>query len=78
VAFYIKTNPYASLYRRFPHLCNFLGSIPSDQLQFAGNPSGTQNIDASSQIYLGYAYHCHILKAETASMLATTITKKAG
>jgi len=32
-------NPYASLYRRFPHTCKFLSSIPSDQLQYAQVPS---------------------------------------
>ena len=26
----MTTNPYASLYRRFPHICKFLGSIASD------------------------------------------------
>ena len=34
----MTTSPYASLYRRFPHLCNFLGSIPSEQLQYAETP----------------------------------------
>ena len=34
----MTTIPYSSLYRRFPHLCKFLGSIPSDQLQYAEVP----------------------------------------
>ena len=34
----MTNNPYASLYRRFPHICKLLGSIPSDQLQYAGVP----------------------------------------
>ena len=29
------TNLYASLYRRFPHICKLLGSIPSHQFQYA-------------------------------------------
>jgi hypothetical protein len=53
----MTTSPcYASLYHRFQHLCNFLGSIPSDQPQLQKHPSET--------IY-------GILKTETASMLAT-------
>ena len=31
-------SPYASLYCRFLHLCKFLDSIPSDQLQYAKVP----------------------------------------
>ena len=31
-------SPCASLYDRSPHLCKFLGSIPSDQLQIAEVP----------------------------------------
>ena len=31
-------SPCAPLYDRFPHLCKFLGSIPSDQLQIAKVP----------------------------------------
>ena len=34
----MTTNPYASLYRRFPHMCKCLGVIPSDQLQYAEVP----------------------------------------
>ena len=34
----MTTIPYSSLYRRFPHLCKFLGSRPSDQLQYAEVP----------------------------------------
>jgi len=32
------TNPYASLCRKYPHMCKFLGTIPSDQLQNANVP----------------------------------------
>ena len=32
------TIPYASLCRKYPHMCKFLGTIPSDQLQFAKVP----------------------------------------
>jgi len=32
------TTPYASLHRRFLHVCKLLGSIPSDQLQYAEVP----------------------------------------
>jgi hypothetical protein len=57
-------SPYASLYRRCPHLCKSLGSIPS------------KTIYTPSQTQLGYVHHWKqmpygILKAETASMLAT-------
>jgi hypothetical protein len=31
-------NPHTSLNRRFPRICKFLGSIPSDQLQYAEIP----------------------------------------
>ena len=31
-------NLYASLYRKFPHTCKLLGSIPSDQLRYAAIP----------------------------------------
>ena len=34
----MTTKPYASLYRRFPHICIFLGTIPSDQLLYAELP----------------------------------------
>jgi hypothetical protein len=39
--FWIKkmtTNPYASLCRKCPHICTFLGTIPSNQLQYAEVP----------------------------------------
>ena len=32
------TNPYASLCRKYPHICTFLGTIPSHQLQYAKVP----------------------------------------
>jgi hypothetical protein len=32
------TNPYASLCRKYPHMCKFLGTIPSNQLQYAKVP----------------------------------------
>jgi hypothetical protein len=31
----MTTNPYALLCRKYPHTCKFLGTIPSDQLQYA-------------------------------------------
>ena len=34
----MTTNPYASLCRKYPHMCKFLGTIPSDQLQYAKVP----------------------------------------
>jgi len=34
----MTTNPYASLCHKYPHMCNFLGTIPSDQLQYAKVP----------------------------------------
>ena len=34
----MTTNPYISLNRRFPHICKFLGFIPSGQLQCAKVP----------------------------------------
>ena len=34
----MTTNPYASLCRKYPHKCIFLGTIPSNQLQFAKVP----------------------------------------
>ena len=30
----MTTNSYASLCRKYPHVCKFLGTIPSDQLQY--------------------------------------------
>ena len=34
----MTTNPYASLSRKCPHTCKFLGTIPSNQLQYAKVP----------------------------------------
>jgi len=31
----MTTNPYASLCRKYPRMCKFLGNIPSNQLQYA-------------------------------------------
>jgi hypothetical protein len=31
----MTTNPYASLCRKYPHMCKFMGTIPSNQLQYA-------------------------------------------
>ena len=31
----MTTNPYASLCRKYPRICKFLGTIPSEQLQYA-------------------------------------------
>jgi len=36
----MTSNPYTLLYRRFPHICKPLGSIPPDQLQYTGIPFG--------------------------------------
>jgi hypothetical protein len=38
----MTTNPYASLCRKYPHMCKFLGTIPSDQLQYAKVPQCLQ------------------------------------
>jgi hypothetical protein len=32
----MTTNPYASLCRKYPHMCKFLGTIPLNQLQYSG------------------------------------------
>jgi hypothetical protein len=34
----MTTNPYASLCRKYPLMCKFLGTIPSNQLQYAKVP----------------------------------------
>jgi len=34
----MTTNPYASLCRKYPHMCKLLGTIPSDQLKYAKLP----------------------------------------
>jgi hypothetical protein len=34
----MTTNPCASLCRKYPHICKFLGTIPLDQLQYAKVP----------------------------------------
>ena len=34
----MTTNRYASLYRKYPHICRFLGTIPSNQIQYADVP----------------------------------------
>jgi len=34
----MTTNPYASLCHKYPQMCKFLGTIPSDQLQYAKVP----------------------------------------
>jgi hypothetical protein len=34
----MTTNPYASLCRKYPHMCKFLGTIPSNQIQYAKVP----------------------------------------
>jgi hypothetical protein len=34
----MTTRPFTSLYRRVPHICKFLSSMPSDQLQYAEIP----------------------------------------
>jgi hypothetical protein len=34
----MTTIPFASLCRKYPHMCKFLGTIPSDQLQYAKVP----------------------------------------
>ena len=34
----MTTNPYASLCRKYPHICKFLGTVPSNQLQYAKVP----------------------------------------
>jgi hypothetical protein len=34
----MATSPYASLYRRFPHICKSLGSIPPQKKQYVEVP----------------------------------------
>ena len=34
----MTTNPYASLCRKYPQMCKFLGTTPLDQLQYAKVP----------------------------------------
>ena len=34
----MTTNPHASLCRKYPHMCKFLVTIPSNQLQYAKVP----------------------------------------
>jgi len=34
----MTTNPYASLCHKYPHMCEFLGTIPLNQLQYAKVP----------------------------------------
>jgi hypothetical protein len=34
----VTTNPVASLCRKYPHMCKFLGTIPSNQLKYAKVP----------------------------------------
>jgi len=34
----MTTNRYASLYRKYPHICRFLGTIPSNQIQYVNVP----------------------------------------
>jgi len=68
----MTTNLYASLHRRFPHICKFLGSIPSDQFHMQKYPSGTiyrRHFPNTIGICKSLPYG--LLKAETASMLAT-------
>ena len=75
----MTTNSYASLHRRSLHICKFLGSIPSDQLQYAEVPFWN-NIQTPLP---KHTWDMHIiaivygiLKAETASMLVTKTDKK--
>ena len=56
-------NPHTSLNRRFPRICKFLSSIPSDQLQYAPICRNTlleKYTDAPSQTNLQDAHHCHM------------------
>jgi hypothetical protein len=67
-------NPYASLYAD-SRTCKFLGSIPSDQLQYAEVLSWNTSIQTPLP---KHTWRCTslpygILKAETASMLAIRI-----
>ena len=73
----MTTNPYASLCRKYPHMCKFLGTFPLDQLQYAKVPFWN-NIFGTT-----YKYHfpntpgnCRslpygTLRAGSASMLTT-------
>jgi len=68
-------NPYPSLYRKFPHTCKLLGSIPSHQLQYAEVPFWN-NIQTPLPKHTWDMQIIAIqnnkgIKVETASMLAT-------
>ena len=55
----MTNNPYASLYRRFPHICKFSASYHHTNSKLQKYPS-EQYTDAPSQTHLGSAYHCHM------------------
>ena len=56
----MTTNPYASLCRKYPHMCKFLGTIPSNQLQYAKVPFWNNLQIPTFQSLLGIADHCHM------------------
>ena len=55
----MTTNPYASLCRKYPHMCKFLGTIPSDQLHMQKCPS-EKHTNTTFQTLLGIEDHCHM------------------
>jgi len=57
----MTTNPYASLCRKYPHMCKFLGTIPSNQLQYAKVPFWNNLQIPTFQTLLGIADHYHII-----------------
>jgi len=56
----MTTNPYASLCRKYPHMCKFLGTIPLDQLQYAKVPFWKKHTNTTFQTLLGIEDHCHM------------------
>jgi hypothetical protein len=54
------TNSYASLCRKYPHICKFLGTIPSDQLQYAKVPFYNNIHNTTFQTLLGIADNCYM------------------
>ena len=55
----MTTSPYASLCRKCPHISNFLGTIPSDQLHMQKCPS-EKHTNTTFQTLLGIEDHCHM------------------
>jgi len=55
----MTTNPYTSLCRKYPHMCKFLGTIPSDQLQ-CESALLEQHANTTFQTLMGIEDHFHM------------------